>query len=395
MPTDDRMRKISFNQHLSPALRIHSGCASLGSLQRELGRVGAERAVILCGRSLADSELLQRLRSAMGHRCAGVIVRAQAHSPLEEVSRAAQELQALDADAIVAVGGGSAVVTARAAAILLAEGGDIHVLCSHTQDGRLISPRLAEPKLPQFVVPTTPNTAVVKAGAAVFDAAGGRRLALFDPKTRAQAIFIDPQFLMSAPRGLVIAASLDTLTLAVEGLLSPRGNPISDGLLIHAIRLLSAGFQELASCDDGEVRTELMLAAVLCGRGTDHTGAGLSTAIGHAVGARYGLDNGMVKAIVLPHVLRFNAAFARDGIAMLATALGIPSHSADVTERVIDAFHHLFLHLQVPTRLRDLGMVRDVLNDVAGACMADWFLQDNPRPINTAADIHQLLETAW
>ncbi len=332
----------------------------------------------------------------MGPRFAGIIVGVQAHSPLESVTQTAEELLALGADAVVAVGGGSAVVTARAAVIMLSEVGDIHSLCSHRDaHGRLFSPRLDAQKLPLFVVPTTPNTAVVKAGAAVFDPSARRRLALFDPKTRAQALFIDPVLLMSAPRSLVIATCLDTLTLAVEGLLSPKGDAVSDGLLIHAIRLLDSAFRDMALGDDAQVRTGLSMAAVLCGRGTDHTGAGLCTVIGHAVGAMYGLDNGLVKAVVLPHVLRFNAAFAAEGLHMLATALGIPTSSEDMVERTIDAFQRMFVILEVPTRLRDLGMTRDACSDVASRCMDDWFLQGNPRPIDTAADVYQLMEAAW
>jgi alcohol dehydrogenase class IV len=99
------------------------------------------------------------------------------------------------------------MVTARAATIVLAEGEDqARLSTSRDASGRMHSPKLRAAKLPQFVVPTTPTTAIVKAGCAVFDPTAGRRLALFDPKTRAQAIFVHPDLVASAPDDLVTSA---------------------------------------------------------------------------------------------------------------------------------------------------------------------------------------------
>ena len=119
------MDMISF-QHLAPPLRLFHGPASLEQIGRELDRVNSKRAVIFCGTSLArQATLLDVVRSAMGDRCAGVFTGVRAHSPVPSVAAAAEELKRLQADAVIAVGGGSAIVTARAASILTAEGRDV------------------------------------------------------------------------------------------------------------------------------------------------------------------------------------------------------------------------------------------------------------------------------
>ena len=219
--------------------------------------------------------------------------------------RQPQQLRQLQADAVIAVGGGSAIVTARAASILLAENDAPRSLCTTRDErGGLRSPRLLAPKLRQFVAPTTPTTASVKAGSAIFNPVAGERLALFDPKTRAQAVFIHPDLILSAPRQLMTSAALDTLSLAIEGLTSRSIDPLADAQLMHAVRLLAEHLPKLASSGDLEARAALMHAAVLCGLGSDHTGAGMAILLGHAIGARHEADNGVVKAIVLPHVLR-------------------------------------------------------------------------------------------
>lgn len=376
-------------QHIASPLRLFSGSDSLKHLGRELDRTNSRRAIIFCGSSLARTgALLELVRSEMGERCGGVFTGVRAHSPVPDVRAAAEALKRLDADAVVAIGGGSAVVTARAASILLAEGGEPRNLAtSRDERGQLRSPRLAAPKLPQLVIPTTPNTATVKAGSAIFDPERGERLAMFDPKTRAHSVFIHPDFIGSAPDSLIVSASLDTLTLAIEGLVSRTGDPISDAMLMHALRLM---IRNLRSANDLDARGEMVAAAILCGQGTDHTGAGIATVLGHAIGGRHHIENGLAKAIVLPHVLRFNAGAATAGIEKLATALGV-SKLADV----IAALEGLFGRLGIPRRLRDVGVPRDSLPAIATQGMGDWFLRGNPRAVSDAAELQALLVEAW
>ena len=384
-------------QYTGALPRLFCGPDSLAQLGRELDRLKSRRAVLVCGTSLARAgSPLELVKSALGDRCAGVYPGVQAHSPLPAVVAAAEALRQLDADAVVAVGGGSAVVTARAAAILLAEGMDARALCTlQDERGELRSPKLAAPKLPQIVIPTTPNTATVKTGSAVFDPATGERLALFDPKTRAQSVFIHPKLLETAPRELLVSASLDTFTLALEGLCSLAGNPISDAMLMHAVRLLATHLSSPGADADPTSRSELVLAAVLSGHGTDATGAGIATAIGHAIGSSYGVENGLVKAAVMPHTLRFNAEAAPEGIAKILASLELqPSAGSAAVVQVNNTLGPLFVALS-PARLRDLGVPREALTTIAWQVMRDWFLRGNPRPVHTPADVLPLLEAAW
>jgi alcohol dehydrogenase len=385
-------------QYTTSLPRLFCGSGSLAQLARELERLNSRRAVIVCGSSLAQSgSTLDRVRSAMAERCAGVFTGVRGHTPLPVALEAARELKRLNADAVVALGGGSAIVTARAAAILLAEGAEVRALCTTTDaTGALRSPKLLAPKLPQLVITTTPNTATVKAGTAVVDPASGERLALFDPKTRAQSVFIDPELLRTAPPTLTISASLDTLTLALEGLMSKASNPISDALLMHSVRLLGEHLHHSNLREDMAARSELVIAAVLCGHGTDITGAGLATVLGHAVGAGFGAENGVVKAIVMPYAVQFNAEAAAAGVRKAATALGGSQLGAETAlTTVVDALKWLFDHLGIARRLRDIGIPHDALKDIAERAMGDWFLRGNPRAVRSATELQRVLEQAW
>ena len=115
---------------------------------------------MICGRTIGRSDALGSLKDALGGLVAGVTTSAREHSPVSGVIEAVDFLRQAEADAVIAIGGGSAAVTARAATVLLAENKPIAELSTRrSPDGKFESPRLNAPKLPQFVVPTTPSTA--------------------------------------------------------------------------------------------------------------------------------------------------------------------------------------------------------------------------------------------
>jgi alcohol dehydrogenase class IV len=178
-------------------------------------------------------------------------------------------------------------------------------------------------------------------------------------------------------------------------LMSRAGDPFSDGLLMHAVRLLARHLPNSGRSDDLSIRSELMIASLLCGQGTDHTGAGIAIPLGHAISARFHIDNGLANAVVLPHVIRFNAEAAQAGLEKLATALGRDPTREPALAAVIDTIQAIFEQMGTPQRLRDLGVTRESLAELAAISMQDWFVRDNPRPVRDASELEQVLEEAW
>ncbi|WP_137890265.1 iron-containing alcohol dehydrogenase family protein [Ramlibacter sp. 2FC] len=377
-------------QHISAELRVFHGIDSLVSLKRELERNGCRRAVVVCGRTISRSEELGLLREALGPLLAGVTPTAREHSPVSGVEETAQFLKDVQADAVIAVGGGSAAVTARAAAVLVGEGKPLSELCTRRlPDGKFESPRLNVPKLPQFVVPTTPSTAFVKAGTAVHDDSG-QRLAMFDPRTRAKAIFVHPAFVGTAPTRLARDAGLNALANAVEALESPKCDPISEAFLLQALRLIR---QNLPTLADGATRERerLVVAAILCGRGTEQGGAGLASVLAHAIGHRTHVANGVVNAIVLPHTMRYNAPVTGSRRSTLLEALGAPDAPSEPSD-VLAAF---LKTLDTPKSLREIGLPQEGLIEIAEAAMLDWFISRSPRPVPDVGALLGILEPSW
>jgi len=383
---------LSSFQHLAAELRLYCGEDSLKALAKELQRSGCRRAVVVSGRSVQSSAAMDELRAAIGPALVGESITVRPNSPVAAVEVTARALAEMRADAVIAVGGGSAAVTARAASILLAEQRPVQELCTRRlANGQFESPRLGAAKIVQFVVPTTPSTAFVKAGSAVHDEASGQRLALFDPKTRAKALFVHPAFLRTAPAGLVQEAALNTLSTTIEALESPRCDPFSEAMLTHALRLVARHLAQV-SVQDEAARQALVMAAMLCGRGTEQAGGGLASVLAHAIGHRVHVSNGTVNAIVLPQTMRFNAPVTTHTTSRIAQALS-GSNSPGVT--AVDALGALLATLDTPRRLRDIGLTRTELEPIAQAAMSDWFISRSARPITQASEISAILEAAW
>jgi len=380
-------------RHVSPAFRTYAGADSLSALAKELARTSAERVVLVHGRSLSRHPgALELVESAIGARRAASFGDVREHSPVDSVQDAADLLSRTAADAVVAVGGGSAIVTARAAVILSAEGGAVHDLATRRENGALVSPRLNAPKIAQWIVPTTPTTAYAKAGAAVRDLATGERHALFDPKARAAGVFLHPALAATAPASLARGSALNAFAMAVDGLQSGVDDPLAEAQMRHALQMIATWLPRLGAEVDGDVGVRLMLAALLSGQASDFVGTGLAQPISHALGPRSSAGNGVVEAMMLPHIMRFNAGRTDAGLAAVAQAL----HPAgpDDPEAAIAAVVAFLAASAVPARLRDVGLEAEALDAAIAHIADDWSSTRVPRPAS-ANELREILRAAW
>jgi alcohol dehydrogenase class IV len=392
------MSDYPFFQHATPAFRTFWGGRSLASLPKELDRLGCRRAVIVSDPwMLTRPDIIESIEAELGARMAGLFTGVEMHSPVPSVESARDVLEGAGADAVVALGGGSSIVTARAATILLAEGLPIRELCTRRDaDGRLTSPRLNAPKIPNWVIPSTPITAYAKAGSAVRDPVTGERLALYDPKTRAQGIIIDPNVALSAAVGLAQAAALNAFSMAVESLQAGVDDPLADALLLHSLKVLAEWLPRLRSApDDAEPRIRLMLGALMCGQGSDYVGGGLAQALSHAAGPRSSVGNGMVEALLLPHTMRFNSTATTGRLALVAQVLSSTLQSAfDGDEEAVIAVESVLDVLDVPRRLRDVGVTQEAIPEIVHHALDDWSIMQSPRKVDRE-NLTELLEAAW
>jgi alcohol dehydrogenase class IV len=384
-------------RHATPSFRVFAGSAALQPLPRELARLKADRVLVVTDPALvAQGNALATLEEALGDSLVARFSEVAPHSPLPSVAAATDAMWEHGANGVIVLGGGSAVVTARAAVILHGEQRDVRDLCTHrAPNGDLVSPKLRAAKVPMWVVPSTPTAAYAKAGAAVRDPETGERLALFDPASRAQGIFLDPGVALTAPTGLVQSAALNAFAMAVESLQANRHDAIADALLAHAVRLLSENLPAaLSDPNAADARLHLMTGALLSGQGTDFVGGGLAQALAHAIGPRSRAANGIVEAILLPHTIRFNGVADPRRLSLIAAALGEHAAAAPTADVVADLVAARLAGWQSPLRLREVADSRSSLDDAAVHAMDDWAITQAPRA-PALEDVHRLLDEAW
>lgn len=342
-------------QHVELAQRVSFGSGqAAGDIAGELARLDARRVLLVAGHR--DRDLVQRLTA--GLPVVAHVDELVEHVPVEVAERARSIARSVAADSVVSIGGGSA--TGLAKAVALTE------------------------RIPVVAVPTT------FAGSEATDVwgltSGSRKRTGVDPMVLPVAVVYDATLVRTLPRDLAVASGLNALAHAIDALWAPRADPINSALAAEAARALVSGLRA-TDADPGAVqpREQTLYGAYLAARAFTSAGSGLHHKICHALGGAFALPHAATHAVVLPHVLAFNAPAAPEAIARLARALDEPD--------VVAAVHRLTRHLRAPQTLRELGLTEHDLDRAAAEILPD-VPPDNPRPVSQH-DLLGLLLRAW
>ncbi len=367
---------------------------AIGDLPRELEFAGITRAMLVCGPRTARSELVRQVRDLVGRTLVVAIDDVAEHSDAAAVERAALRARDARIDGLLAIGGGSASDTAKAIAILLAEGGPLAAHANvFTPPDQYVQRILPHAKLPIVVVPTTASAAEVTPGLGIRDA-GGRKLLFWDSKLVPRVIILDPLANLEVPVAVMATSAMNAVAHCIEGLYSRVRNPISDALAMGGLRALIAGMPVMVR-DPGSVaaRSDVLIGANLSGMVIANARVGVHHGICHGLGSLGGLPHGVANAILLPHAMNFNRDVAAAPLTIAAQAMGCAVADASpgaAIERIVA----LQRATQVPTRLRDVGLDRALFPQLVQLALGDRGLYFNPRPAN-AGDVRELLEAAW
>lgn len=383
--------------------RLVAGNGARLELGREMHRLAARRVFVITSPSVARH---QKMREDVQHQLQGRHVQwftdVKPDSPLSSVESAVAMARPFKPDGIVAIGGGSAMVTARAVLILLAEKADLNDLVTQYPSGMPpISPRLDNPKIPHVAIPTTPTFAAMASGVAILDPNARRRLELYDPKCRPTAVLWDPEALATAPLNRVRNAAVATFCIALSLFESSQMNVLAQADLREAVRMFKLHWPTVLSENETRRYEEwpLALAAILVGRARDArigTGNGLAMGLAHQLHVELGMDMTRALVALLPVTMTFNRPDALDGQTQIADLLGERSKEGDGGPlSAAEIVAHLFRQSGYSTRLRDCGLSASQIPAVAKAAWGDYFVRSNVRPITDSAQLVTLLEQAW
>jgi alcohol dehydrogenase len=375
------------------------GVGKVEALGRELSRRGAKRALIVTGKTLGQSKLLDQVKRAAGNALAGVFTGAAQHVPSQTVTELVAEARRVGADAMVSFGGGSPIDTVKNAAWQLMGGRagsrTIDFASAATTSG-------SGGEILHIAIPTTLSAGEFTPGGGVTDESTKVKGVVADPRLQARAVILDPALTVETPAWLWASTGMRALDHAVEGSYSTRHQLVTDTLASKAIALLNAHLLpslQTHGDDELEHRVQCQLAAWLSNFGmSSNSRGGISHALGHQIGPMWNVPHGITSCITLPHVMRLMAGVAADRFAPIAQGFEVrfdprsPRSSAmecaDRTARFIGKF-------DVPTRLRDVGVPREEISRIAGTVLEEVKRANTVGVEVTREELVQLLEAAY
>lgn len=318
-----------------------------------------------------------------------------ADPPEAVVLAAVARARAMQAELIVGFGGGSSMDVAKLVALLA------HPQCTQGLADIYGVGNARGQRLPLIQVPTTAGTGSEVTPIAVVTTGETTKMGVVSPLLLPDLAVLDADLTLGLPAAVTAATGIDAMVHAIESYTSKlKKNPLSDLLAREALRLLAANLRKVL--DDGqnrEARQAMLFGACLAGQAFANAPVAAVHALAYPLGGHFHIPHGLSNALVLPHVLRFNAPHAEALYAELAPLLLAerlqPGSTASLCQQFIQELASLNQRCGLPSRLRDAGVPQSMLAQLASdAMLQQRLLVNNPRPV-TEADALAIYQAAY
>jgi 1,3-propanediol dehydrogenase len=302
-------------------------------------------------------------------------------------------------DVLVAVGGGSCIDTAKAIAVLSTQAGNGGAVTAGRIAGYAGVGKVQGPLPPTVMVPTTGGSGSdVSQFCVVTDTTRRLKITIGARALVPDISVTDPRTLTTVPHDITAYTAIDALSHAIESYVSLAASFLTD---THALTAMRGVCEHLLPALDRpadlQPREGLARASLQAGLAFSNALLGATHAISHQFGGLTDLPHGLLNAILLPHVMEFNASVATDRMAEVAGAMGLrtglmtPHEAADAAIQTVRAFAG---KAGLPTTLREIGIQWAQLDQVAHGALRDAYIVTNPRPVGEA-DVRAICQAAW
>jgi alcohol dehydrogenase len=379
---------LSFDLRLPGRVVFGAGAFDrLGELARDLGM---RRALVVADPGMRTLGLVDRAGAALaGAGVASAAFHGFAANPDTRMVEAGRVFAAgVGVDGIVAVGGGSSLDCAKGINFVLTNGGTIRAYRGFG--------KATEPMLPMIGVPTTAGTGSdAQSYAIISDAETHAKMACGDPKAMFRTVILDPDLTVSQSAELTATTGIDAISHAVESFVTTRRSAASDLFAREAWRLLSAHFARvLEGPHDRDARAAMLLGSHYAGAAVEHSMLGASHACANPLTARYGTTHGVAIAVMLPHVVRWNAEVAGDRYGELCDLAGWPAGQAPGAE-LASRLGGWIRSGGLPESLAALEVPAADLPALADDAATQWTGTFNPRPFDRSAALELYGLAMW
>lgn len=364
------------------------GAGAVAKVGTALSQRGIVRAFVLIDEFLLKNGLADGLFRSLARQ--GIAYEAMAYPQGEpdsaKVEAACAQLRASVCDAVIAFGGGSVLDTAKAIAVL--------ALHPELVVAQLVDPaNISRGRLPLIAIPTTAGTGSEASNVSVVtDSITHIKQLILHETMLPDLAIIDASLTLAVPASLTAATGVDALTHAIEAYVALGANPLTQALAYRAISLIGDALPiAVGQGNNAAAREAMMLGSYLAGMAFSNAGLGLTHAMAHQIGARYGIPHGMANALLLPSVMHFNCLVCKKSYGELGLAL--LGHALSDLE-LIAAVQALIIEVGLPASLQIAGVNPDDFAEMADAALIDVCAASNPRSA-TRTQIIEIYMHAW
>jgi alcohol dehydrogenase len=362
--------------------KIVFGQSAAEALIAELTALEAKQVLLVSDPGLEGLGLVANFEQTLTDAGVGIktFCEVETNPTTDSVHKALDLLKVDNIQALVALGGGSPIDVAKAAAMLATNGG---TYADYQWHGRSISKR----SLPMIAIPTTAGTgSEVSNVAVIVDKNNPFKKGVFSPNMFAHAAILDAELTLSLPPHLTAATGIDALTHALEAYVGQRANPHTDLLAVEALRVICNALpQVLTNGDDWEARSRMLLASLWAGTAMDHAGLGLIHALSGPLTSYLHLHHGLANALILPYVLHFNLPYiAAERRQTLKRIFGLEPGAPD--DDLVTVATDFVLGLDLPIHLLDLNisLAKTNWDAIAEETLQMVLVKNNPRPVSVS-----------
>lgn len=384
----------AFRFQTVPTVVVEFGAARrLGALLREQYPTGQRLCVVTDGFLHKSGLLAPALADLARHDWqVSVIDDVIADPPEHVVLEAAQRARAADAQIVLGLGGGSSMDVAKLLAVLLPGSQSLQEMYGIK--------KVTGTRLPLVQMPTTAGTGSEVTAVSIVTTGETTKMGVVSPQLFADLAILDAELTLGLPRAATAATGIDAMVHAIEAYTSAHlKNPISDTLAVKALELLSRNL--LSACNDGNhraAREAMLVGAMFAGQAFANSPVAAVHALAYPIGGIFHVAHGLSNALVLSHVMRFNAPAASRHYAELADVI-LPTKAAGSDEAKTDALirhiESLIVETAIPRTLREVGVKQtDLARMASDAMLQTRLLVNNPREV-TQADAFDIYSAAF
>lgn len=349
-------------------------------LPEVIQRLGKKKALVVTDKGLIQFGVAKMVTDVLDEAAVAydVFSEVKPNPTVKNVQDGVAAFKASGADLLVAIGGGSAMDTAKGIGIVVAnpEFADVVSLegCAPTKNK----------SVPMVALPTTAGTAAeTTINYVIIDEEKKKKMVCVDPNDIPAVAMIDAELMYSLPRGLTAATGMDALTHAIEGYITKGAWEMSDMFEIEAIRMISRYLPvAVDEPQNPEGRNGMAVAQYIAGMAFSNVGLGLVHGMAHPMGSLFDVPHGVANALLLPTVMEYNMPECIDKYPRIAEAMGVDIKGMtpqEASQAAVDAVRALAIRVGIPQHLSDLGIKESDIPALAEQAIADVCTPGNPR----------------